>query len=177
VAELPESVVAPVIVAAENCNSHLFFFSSTTYSVENTKRRQATPAPRGNSIPFWATKIFSFKEKFFRVSGRFQYQSERPTRGRAALNYASLLLTSLFRFFTSLFRFFTSLFRFRSQLGSAAQQTQPDHFARRAWPGQLMFHQLSRWIYMYVSSLFTSENTYSFLSQLRKVIILLGQET
>jgi hypothetical protein len=40
-----------------------------------------------------------------------------------------------------------------------------------------MFHQLSRWIYMYVSSLFTSENTYSFLSQLRKVIILLGQET
>jgi hypothetical protein len=45
------------------------------------------------------------------VSGRFQYQSERPTRGRAALNYASLLLTSLFRFFTS-------LFRFRSQLGS-----------------------------------------------------------
>ena len=104
------------------------------------------------------------------MSGRFQYQSERPTRGRAALNYASLLLTSLFRFFTS-------LFRFRSQLGSAAQQTQPDHFARWAWPGQLMFHQLSRWIYMYVSSLFTSENTYSFLSQLRKVIILLGQET
>jgi hypothetical protein len=124
----------------------------------------------GSSIPL-GEKIFSFKEKFFRVSGRFQYQSERSHPGRAALNYASL--TSYFA--VPVFYFAVPV----SEPVGLPQRSKLSPIISLAGPGWTAdvsptVPAASTW---YASSLFTSENTYSCLSQLRKVMFLLGQET